>query len=332
MEMEMNKTKAVIAGIGSYVPEKILTNKDLEKMVETSDEWIRTRTGIAERRIADKDMATSDLASKAAQNAMAEAGVKPEEIDIIVLGTVSPDMYFPSTACFVQKNIGAVNAAAFDISAACCGFIYGLTIGSSFISSGEAKTVLVIGAETLTRLVDFTDRNTCVLFGDGAGAVVLKPSEDTRGILSTYMYSDASKTDLLMVPGGGSRNPVSKEVLENRSHFIKMEGNEVFKNAVRGMECSIDEALRKAGLKYEDVSLFIPHQANIRIIESIARRMKLPPEKVFLNLDKYGNTSSASIPIALDEAKKNNKIKKNDVVLIVAFGAGLTMAASVIKW
>jgi len=328
----MSKISAKITGIGFYAPEKILTNKDLEKMVETTDEWIKTRTGMSERHIADEKTATSDLATQAALRAIEMAKIKPEEIDIIMVGTVSPDMAFPSSACFVQNNIKATKAAAFDLSAACSGFIYGLTLAKGMIVSGEAKTILVIGADCLSKLTDWTDRNTCVLFGDGAGAVVLQSTEEDTGLLSSYIFSDGTKTHLLEVPAGGSRTPFSEEVLKNRSNFIKMEGNEVFKNAVKGMERAIDTALLKVGLKYEDVSLVIPHQANIRIIESISKRMKLPPEKVFINLEKYGNTSSASIPIAMTEAYAAGRLKKGDILVITAFGAGLTMGAAVIKW
>jgi len=328
----MSKISAKIIGVGFYAPEKILTNKDLEKMVETSDEWIKTRTGMSERHIADEKTATSDLATQAALRAIEMAKINPEEIDIIMLGTVSSDMAFPSSACFVQNNIKATKAAAFDLSAACSGFIYGLTLAKGMIASGEAKTILVIGADCLSKLTDWTDRNTCVLFGDGAGAVVLQATEEDTGLLSSYIFSDGTKTHLLEVPAGGSRTPFSEEVLKNRTNFIKMEGNEVFKNAVKGMERAIDTALLKVGLKYEDVSLVIPHQANIRIIESIAKRMKLPPEKVFINLEKYGNTSSASIPIAMTEAYAAGRLKKGDILVITAFGAGLTMGAAVIKW
>jgi len=324
--------KAKIIGVGLAAPEKILTNKDLEKIVETSDEWIKSRTGMSERHIADEKTATSDLATAAALKAIEMAKIAPEEIDLIITGTVTPDMPFPSAACFIQNNIKAVKAAAFDLSAACSGFIYGLSLSKGMIASGDARTILVIGADCLSKITDWTDRNTCVLFGDGAGAAVLQATSEDAGVLSTYTYSDASKTHLLQVPAGGSRVPFSKEVLENRTNFIKMEGNEVFKNAVKGMERAIDAALHKAGLKYEDVSLVIPHQANIRIIESIAKRMKLPPEKVFINLDKYGNTSAASIPIAMTEAYAAGRLKKGDILVITAFGAGLTMGAAVIKW
>ena len=323
---------AKIIGVGFAAPEKILTNKDLEKMVDTTDEWIKTRTGMSERHIADEKTATSDLATAAALKALEMAKISPEEIDIIMVGTVSPDMFFPSTACFVQSNIKATKAAAFDLSAACSGFIYGLKLAKGLIASGEVKTILVTGADCLSKITDWTDRNTCVLFGDGAGAAILQATEEDTGIISAYIYSDSSKTGLLQVPAGGSRTPFSAEVLANRTNFIKMEGNEIFKNAVKGMERAIDTALEKAGLKYEDVSLVIPHQANIRIIESIAKRMKLPAEKVFINLEKYGNTSAASIPIAITEAYAAGRLKKGDILVITAFGAGLTMGAAVIKW
>ena len=328
----MSTIKAKITGVGFFAPEKVLTNKDLEKMVETSDEWIKTRTGMSERHIADEKTATSDLGTQAALKAMEMAKITPEEIDVIIVGTVTSDMAFPSSACFIQNNIKATKAAAFDLSAACSGFIYGLTLAKGMIATGDAKTILVIGADCLSKLTDWTDRNTCVLFGDGAGAAVLQATEEDTGILSSYIFSDGTKTHLLEVPAGGSRTPITEEVLKNRTNFIKMEGNEVFKNAVKGMERAIDTALLKAGLKYEDVSLVIPHQANIRIIESIAKRMKLPPEKVFINLEKYGNTSSASIPIAMSEAYASGRLKKGDILVITAFGAGLTMGAAVIKW
>jgi len=330
--MTYKKINIGIKGSGSYTPEKILTNFDLEKMVDTSDEWITSRTGIKERRIADENTATSDLATKAALKAIEEAKVNSSEIDMIIVATVTPDMFFPSTACFVQKNINAINATAFDISAACSGFIYGLSIASQFISSGEVKTVLLIGAETMSKVVDWQDRNTCILLGDGAGAVILGEGEDGKGILSVYTLSDGSKTNLLMVPGGGSREPISIEVIKKRSHYMKMEGNEVFKFAIRGMEKSIDEALKKANLTYEDVTLFIPHQANIRIIDSLTKRMGLPKDRVFTNLDKYGNTSAASIPIALDEAIKSGRVKSGDIILMSSFGSGFTMGAAVIRW
>ncbi|MCX7994682.1 MAG: ketoacyl-ACP synthase III [candidate division WOR-3 bacterium] len=316
--------KAYIAGIGIYVPEKVLTNFDLEKIVETSDEWIRTRTGIRERRIVDENTATSDLAVIAAKRAIEDAGVKPGAIDAIILGTATPDMLFPSTACIVQSKIGARKVMAFDISAGCSGFLYGLGIADAMIKNGY-DNILVIGAEALSKVMDFTDRATCVLFGDGAGAAVVKKNnDDESGIISSYFASDGSDWKLLHQPAGGSRIPASEESVKKRLHYIKMEGNEVFKLAVRAMIESAIETLKKANLSPKDIALLIPHQANIRIIEATAKRLDIPMEKVYVNLDRYGNTSAASIPIALAEARAEGRIKKGDYVLMVAFGAGFT--------
>lgn len=320
-----------IIGIGSYLPEKILTNAELEKIVDTSNEWIITRTGIKERRIAKDTEATSDLAINASKKAIKKANINPEEIDAIIVGTVTPDMSFPSTACFVQKGIGAKNATAFDISAACSGFIYGLSIAGEFLRSGVFKTVLVIGAETLSKITDWQDRNTCVLFGDGAGAVILRKTDSSSDILSSYLGTDGTACDLLYMPGGGSRNPATQKTVEERLHYVKMEGNKLFKIAVRAMTEAAQKAIDLAGIKCEDVKLIIPHQANIRIIEGVAKQLKFPMEKVFLNIHKYGNTSAATTPIALDEAISEGKIKKGDNVILVAFGGGLTWGATVIK-
>ncbi|HSQ33632.1 MAG TPA: beta-ketoacyl-ACP synthase III [Peptostreptococcaceae bacterium] len=320
-----------ILGTGSFVPEKALTNFDLEKIMDTSDEWIKTRTGVSERRISDENTATSDLATQAALNAIKSANLSPEDIDLIIVATVTPDMSFPSTACLVQANIGAKNAAAFDLEAACTGFIYGLTIGKSLIQSNMYKHVLVIGAETLSKVIDYTDRGTAILFGDGAGAAVLGEVED-GGILSTYLGADGSSGGYLTLPAGGSRKPASIETVNDRLHYVKMAGSDVFKFAVRVMGDSSTKAVEIAGLKLEDVDYLIPHQANIRIIEASAKRLKLPMEKVYVNIDKYGNMSAASIPVALDEAYKNNKIKKGDNIVIVGFGGGLTWGSSLIKW
>ncbi|SDD47888.1 beta-ketoacyl-ACP synthase III [Sporomusa acidovorans] len=329
----MSENKAVgIIGIGTYVPEKVMTNKDLESMVETSHEWIVERTGIHERRIASPDMATSDLASKAAQRALDDAGVTAEEIDLIIVATATPDMFFPSTACLVQANIKATNAAAFDLAAGCSGFVYGMVTGSQFIKAGLYKKVLVIGAETLSKILDWTDRNTCVLFGDGAGAAVLAETSAGYGILASQLGADGSGGDLLKLPAGGSRNPASAETVSQRMHFVHMNGNEVFKFAVRVMGEAAVKALEDAGLSADDVDCLIPHQANIRIIQSAAKRLKLPMDKVMVNVNKYGNTSAASIPIALEEAVHSGKIKQGDIVVLVGFGAGLTWASSVIKW
>ncbi|WP_090552212.1 beta-ketoacyl-ACP synthase III [Natronincola ferrireducens] len=323
---------AKITGTGSYLPEKVLTNNDLAKIVDTSDEWIRTRTGITQRRMADQETATSDLATKAAERAIEDAGITAEDIDLIIVATATPDMAFPSTACIVQKNIGAINASAFDLEAACTGFLYGLTIGEQFIKTGFYKRILIIGAEVLTKVLDWKDRNTCVLFGDGAGAVILERSEEGDGILSSYLGSDGKSGECLTLPGGGSRLPASYETIDNRLHYIKMEGTEVFKFAVRVMGSSALKALEGSNIKLEEVDFLVPHQANIRIIEAAAKRLHLSMDKVYVNLDQYGNMSAASVPVALDEAVKKGCIKKGDVVVLVAFGGGLTWGSSVIKW
>lgn len=321
-----------ITGVGSYIPEKVLSNSDLEKMVDTSDEWIRTRTGIKERRIADKNMATSDLCTMAAKKAMEDANISSMDIDLIIVATVTPDMAFPSTACIVQKNIGAEKAAAFDISVGCAGFLYGLAIGSNFIKTGAYGTVLVIGAEFLSKIIDWEDRGTCVLFGDGAGACILQRCEEGKGILAYDLGADGANGHFLTQPAGGSRMPASIETVEKRLHYVKMEGGEVFKFAVRAMEKAALNAMEKANISLEDIDCLIPHQANLRIIESAAKRLKVSEEKVCINIDKYGNMSSASIPIALNEWVHNGKVKKDDIVLLVAFGAGLTWASVVLKW
>jgi 3-oxoacyl-[acyl-carrier-protein] synthase III len=323
--------KVGILGVGKYLPEKVLTNAELEKMVDTSDEWITIRTGIKERHIAAKDEATSDLATKAAKEALKAASLKPAELDLIIVGTVTPDMPFPSTATLVQANLGAKNAFCFDISAACAGFIYGLTIAQQFIARGTCKNALVIGAETLSRITDWEDRNTCVLFGDGAGAAVLGETKG-QGILSAYLGSDGTKTALLNMPGGGSRNPASLQTIKDRLHYIKMEGSELFKIAVTSMADAALKALKDAGLKCADVNWIIPHQANIRIINAVAKRLGFVNAQVYLNIEKYGNMSSACVAIALCEAAEQGKIKKGDIVLLDAFGGGLVWGAIVIKW
>lgn len=321
-----------ITGTGSYLPPRVVTNADLEKLVQTSDEWITTRTGIKERRIADDATATSDLAIEAAKRALGEAKVLPENLDAIIVATVTPDMVFPSTACFVQKALKAQNAASFDIAAACSGFIYGLSIAKSYIESGLYKTILLIGAETLSKVTDWQDRNTCVLFGDGAGAVVLERSTtDQNSILSVYLGADGSYDNLLNLPAGGSRNPTTLKTVENRLHFMKMEGKEVFKIAVTKMTESAEKALELAGKKCEDIALLIPHQANLRIIEAIAKRLQFQREKVFVNLHKYGNISAATTIIALDEARREGLVKSGDLVELVAFGGGFTWGATVIQ-
>ncbi|HBU69374.1 MAG TPA: 3-oxoacyl-ACP synthase [Elusimicrobia bacterium] len=327
----MNKYGVKILGTGSFMPPKVLTNADLEKMVQTSDEWITTRTGIKERRIADEKTATSDLAIEAAKKALEEAKLKPEDIDMIIVATVTPDMSFPSTACFVQKGLGASRAAAFDLAAACSGFIYGISIAKNFIENGTYKHILLIGAETLSKITDWQDRNTCVLFGDGAGAMVLARTEGPSSLLSVYLGADGNYDKLLILPGGGSRNPVSKETMDNRLHFIKMAGKEVFKVAVTKMAEAAEKALEAAGKTPADLDLIIPHQANLRIIEAIAKRMDYPLEKVYVNLHKYGNVSAATTIVALDEARKEGRVKEGSLLELVAFGGGFTWGAAVIQ-
>ncbi len=321
-----------IIGTGSYAPERILTNQDLEKMVDTSDQWIRTRTGIRERRIAKDSETTSDMASRAALAAMDQAKVTPEEIDLIILATATPDHPFPATACYVQKKIGAINAACFDVGAACSGFLYALEIAQQFISTHVYNTVLIIGAEKLSAITDWTDRNTCVLFGDGAGAAILRNRPDSHGVISTYMGSDGAFTDILFMPGGGTRCPITSENVDQRLNTIKMSGKEVYKQAVISMFNAANRVLDEAGLRYEDINCVIPHQANLRIIEAIAERMGLPMEKFYVNLDRFGNTSAAAVAMALDEAHRTGRIQIGDYILLIVFGGGLTWASSVIQW
>lgn len=326
-------TKGVgIIGTGSYVPSSVLTNLQLEELVNTSDEWIKTRTGISERRILEKDKATSYMASEAGRKAILDANIAPKDIDLIIVSTVTPDMSFPSTACLVQYELGCTNAAAFDLEAACSGFLYGLSVAFGFVNSGIYKNILLIGAETLSRITDWSDRDTCVLFGDGAGAVVISEVPANKGILSIHLGADGSGGKVLKLPAGGSSIPTSQETINNKLHYIKMDGNEVFKFAVRTMEEASLKTIEMSGLKLEDLDFLIPHQANIRIIESARKRLKLSEDKVCVNLQKYGNMSSASIPVALDEAMKENRIKDLDNVLLVGFGGGLTWGACILKW
>src|SRR5437016_11426448 len=321
-----------IVGTGSYVPEKRLTNADLSRMVDTSDEWITTRTGIKERRIAAKDELTSAMAAKAALQALEQAKVKPDEVDLILVATATPDMLFPATACFVQKKIGAKNAACLDVSAACAGFLFGIEIAQQFITSHTHNTVLVIGAEKLTSITNWTDRNTCVLFGDGAGAAILRHRGSAHGVISTHIGSDAQYTDILFMPGGGSRCPITRENVDLHLQTIHMTGKEVYKQAVTAMLKAAKKALDQAGLAIEDIACIIPHQANLRIIEAIADRLGISREKMFVNLDRYGNTSAAAVAIALDEANRSGRIKSGDYILMVVFGGGITWARTIHEW
>ncbi|MGB3561466.1 MAG: beta-ketoacyl-ACP synthase III [Thermoanaerobaculia bacterium] len=320
-------------GTGRAVPDRVLTNAELEKMVDTTDEWIMERTGIKERRIAAADESLSDFALPAAERALESAGISGSEVDMVICATVSPDMAFPATATLIQDRIGAPGAAAFDLSAACTGFIYGMGIASQFLETGWARTALVVGGEVLSKITDWTDRNTCVLFGDGAGAVVLQATdEDERGVLGVAMHSDGSLGDLILLPGGGSLNPQSTEVLDQNLNFLKMKGNETFKIAVRSLAEVSDEVLSRNGLKHEDVDWFIPHQANRRIIDAVGQRLEIREGRTYVNIERYGNTSAASIPIALDELNRDGKISPGDVVLLSAFGSGLTWGAGLIRW
>jgi 3-oxoacyl-[acyl-carrier-protein] synthase-3 len=321
-----------ITSVGSYVPERVVTNADLERTVETSDEWITTRTGIKQRRLAAEDEFTSDLAAKAALRAMEAGGVTADEIDLIIVATITPDMMFPSTACLVQQKIGALRAAAFDIEAACSGFIYAMEIGQQFIMSRTYETVLIVGAEKLSTIVDWKDRNTCVLFGDGAGAAILQHRPQAHGLLTACMGADGSQAELLCMPGGGSRQPASAQSVADRLHFLRMDGKETFKNAVTAMHTAGREALRRCEIDISRIKLVIPHQANRRIIDAMGERLGVKPEQVFVNLDKYGNTSAASVAIALDEAVRGGRLERGDLALLVVFGAGLTWAAAVIEW
>ncbi|MFO7815075.1 MAG: beta-ketoacyl-ACP synthase III [Halanaerobiales bacterium] len=323
--------RATITGWGKYLPPNVMTNKDLEEIVDTTDEWIQKRTGIKKRRIADEDTATSDLAIESSRRALNKANIEPDDLDLIIVSTVTPDMVFPATACIVQEKIGASNAAAFDLEAGCSGFVYGLSVGAQFIESGLYDNILIIGAETLSKITDWEDRNTCVLFGDGAGAAVLQPT-DKGGFLSFDLGSDGSGAGALYMEAGGSAKPASLETIKNKQHYIRMEGNPVFKFAVKTMKRASLDVIEKADLTTDDITLLIPHQANTRIIKSARRRLKLDEDEVYVNLPELGNTSSASVAIAMAEAKENGKIKNGDNLLLVAFGAGLTWAATLIEW
>jgi 3-oxoacyl-[acyl-carrier-protein] synthase-3 len=328
----MGTRSAIITGTGMSVPSRIMTNHDLEKIVDTSDEWIQTRTGIRERRIARPDESVSKFAHAASQSALEMAGVSPQDIDLIICATVTPDVPIPATACLIQHSLGCQRAAAFDMQAGCSGFIYAQSVAKQFIVSGRCRNVLVVGAELLSKFLDWTDRTTCVIFADGAGAVVMSEGNLPRGVLASAMHSDGSMSDFIAMEGGGSKYPASAETVAKGMHFIRMRGNETFKIAVRSIEEVSREVLKMAGLTPDDVSWFIPHQANQRIIDAVGERLGIPAERCHVDVDRFGNTSAASIPIALDEAVRAGKVQRGDVILMAAFGAGLTWAASAVRW
>ncbi len=330
--MTLKLNSAGILGMGYHVPEKILTNADIEKLVDTNDEWIVERTGIKQRRISAKNESTSDLAFEAAKKALKNANVTAEELDMIIVATISADYNTPSTACVLQGRLGAKNAAAFDLSAACSGFVYGSAIATQFIETGVYKKVLVIGAETLSKFVNWKDRNTCIIFSDGAGAAVYGVVEDGFGMLSFDLGSDGTGAEAITIPGGGSRHPADQESIDKNLHTLHMNGTSTFRFAVKAMGSTVLNSLKRAGLEKEDMDWLIPHQANIRIIESAAKRLHLPMEKVFVNIEKYGNASAASIPIAMAEAMEQGKLKKGDIIALSGFGAGLTWASCIMKW
>lgn len=323
--------KAVIAGTGSYVPDRVLTNADLERMVETSDEWIVERTGIRERRLAAPGEACSDLGTKAAARALEAAGIPAADLDMVLVATCTGDAPLPATACLIQDRLGATKAAACDIGAACCGFVYALAVGDAYVKTG-LRHVLVVGSEVMSAITNWKDRNTCILFGDGAGAAVLSATKEDRGILSSHLHSDGSLWNLICVPGGGSRMPPTEKMLADELQYIKMKGNETYKVAVKTLEESAHDALAANGLTVADIDVYVPHQANVRIIKAVASRLGLPMEKVVLNMDRYGNTSAASIPLALDEAVRDGRIRQGHLVMMAAFGSGLTWATSLVRW
>lgn len=324
---------AQIIGTGSYAPAQVLTNRDLEKIVDTSDAWITERTGIRERRKAAPGEATSDMAVAAARKALEMAGTRPEELDLIVVGTITPDMPMPSCAVLVQAKLGAKKAFAFDVAAACAGSVYALSVADQFMRTGQAKRALVIGADLFTGVLNWKDRNTCVLFGDGAGAMVLAPAEEEgRGILSTRLRTDGTLADILTIPAGGSKEPLTEEIIREQRHKVTMNGREVFKTAVRELTAITHEALQAHGLKSNQVDHVVAHQANLRILEAVLQRVEIPIEKCWINLDKYGNTSAASVPIALDEVNRAGKLKRGDLIAMMAVGAGMTWGSAVVRW
>jgi 3-oxoacyl-[acyl-carrier-protein] synthase III len=330
--MSMQHPGAVIIGTGSFLPKTVLTNADFEKLVDTTDEWIFTRTGIRERRIAEKGTATSDLAVEAARRALDKAGVKPEEINLIITATITPDHVFPATSCIVQHKLGATNAGGFDLEAACSGFVYGTIMASNYLKCNPTHTALVIGAETLSRITDYQDRGSCILFGDGAGAAVMRMGSRGRGLLDSEMGVDGSGAEMMILPAGGSRHPASEETVRGRKHYMVIHGREVFKFAVTKMGDLMQAALTRNNLKPDDVALVVPHQVNIRILEAAAERIGLPMAKVLVNIDRYGNTSAASVPIALDEANREGRIKHGDIVILMGFGGGLAWSCATFRW
>ncbi len=332
--MNLNTLRHVnITGTGRYVPEKVITNAYLEKIVDTNDEWIQQRTGIVERRMAAPDQATSDLCCEASKIAIADAGLKPTDIDQIIVATVTPDTIFPATACRLQDKLGCRQVPAFDLAAACSGFIYGLAVAHTTIAAGAANHILVVGAETLTRITDYTDRGTCILFGDGAGACVLSAVPNSEpGIIDTHLASDGSGGDLMILPAGGSLHPASHETVDQKMHYTRLQGRAVYKNAISKIVLLVNESLERCNLTLDDIKLIIPHQMNARIIESAAKHLSIPIDKIFVNLNQYGNTSAATVPMAIDQAKREGKIQKGDLVCLVAFGGGMTWASALIRW
>lgn len=324
--------KAAIVGTGSYLPEKVLTNFDLEKVVDTSDEWIFTRTGIRERRVAADDQSTSDLAIEASRRALADAGLTPDDLSLIICATITPDYFFPSTACMIQHKLGANNTGGFDLSAACAGFVYGVILAARTIQADPTQTILVLGAETLTKVTDYTDRTSCVLFGDGAGAAILRACDDGRGVMASEWGVDGSLGDSMILPAGGSVCPTTEETVRRKLHYMKVHGRSSFRFAVTKMAELVASALKQSNLTMDDVALIVPHQVNVRILKAAADRLGIGMEKIYCNIDRVGNTSAASVPIALDEAVKNGSIRHGDVVVLVAFGGGLSWSSAVIRW
>jgi 3-oxoacyl-[acyl-carrier-protein] synthase-3 len=330
--MSEPRVRATIVGTGSYVPERVLTNFDLEKMVDTTDEWIFTRTGIRERRIAAEGQVTSDLGAEACRRALADAKVRPDEVSLLIVATVTPDFVFPSTACMIQNKIGAKNTGGFDLSAACAGFLYSMIVGARLVEADPSQTILVVGAETLTRFTDYTDRSSCILFGDGAGAAVLRAARDGSGLLASDCGIDGSGGDFMKLPAGGSAAPATEETVRNRLHYMKVNGRETFRFAVVKMAELVETALKRSGLTMDDVALIVPHQVNSRILTAAAERLGVGMDKIYTNIDRYGNTSAASVPIALDEAAKKGRIQRGNIVVFVAFGGGLSWSSAVVRW